>query len=74
LPTIVRTVVGWLEDQLHNQRMLQNALMELKKEAHTPVRKQAIQELLAASVDRCKALSELIEVRTKRTTDPRDRR
>ena len=71
LPIMVKSVVGWLEDQLHEQRMIQNALMNLKKDAHTPVRKQAIQELLAASVDRCKALSELIEARTMRTGGPR---
>jgi hypothetical protein len=74
LPTIVKTVVGWLEDQLHEQRMLQNALVDLKKDAHTAVRKQTINELLAASGERCRALSNLIETRTKRAADPRARR
>ena len=73
MPTIVKSVVSWLEDQLHEQRMLQNELMDLKQYAHTSERKQAIQELLAASGERCRALSKLIEGRAKRA-DPRDRR
>jgi hypothetical protein len=71
LPILVKSVVGWLADQLHEQRMLQNALVDLRKDARISVRKQTINELLAASVDRCKALSDLIEARTMRTAGPR---
>jgi hypothetical protein len=51
--------------------MLQNELMDLKKRyAKTPLQREAIQQLLTISGERCKAISKLIEARVARS-DPR---